>query len=82
MAATKVGVVSGFFSRTSLTDQLRAIEESRKNGTLELPEWRSAGRHQPPQNLLAEAEATKGDLLRFYGRWRRMFCPPSPIGRS
>jgi bifunctional non-homologous end joining protein LigD len=65
-AATTVRLKADTTSVAPLLDQLRAIEESRKNGTLELPDGDRLAVTNLHKIFWPKQKLTKGDLLRFY----------------
>ena len=57
-----------------MVEQLRALEDARKDGAIELPDGeRSAS--PTSQGVLAEAKLTKGDLLRYYATVAPLLLP-------
>lgn len=49
-----------------LLDQLRALEEARRDGTVELPDGSRLGITNPAKLFWPKLKLTKGDLLRYY----------------
>ena len=60
----------------AVISQLHALEDARKDGTIDLPAGERLRRHQPCQGLLARAgKRTKGDLLRYYAQVSHLILP-------
>jgi bifunctional non-homologous end joining protein LigD len=53
-------------SGNSVVDQLRALEDIRKDGTIELPDGSRLGITNPAKPFWPKLKLTKGDLLRYY----------------
>jgi bifunctional non-homologous end joining protein LigD len=51
---------------TSIVEQLRALEDARKDGTIELPDGGRVGVTNLAKVFWPKAKLTKGDLLRYY----------------
>ena len=55
--------------------QLRALEDARKDGTIELPGGERLGVTNPGKIFWPEAKLTKGDLLRYYAEVAPLILP-------
>ena len=53
-------------SISPVLEQLRALEDSRRDGTIELPDGQRLGVTNPAKVFWPEGKLTKGDLLRYY----------------
>ncbi len=53
-------------SLTHVIDQLQALENARRDGTLELPDGGRLGITNPAKVFWPQGKLTKGDLLRYY----------------
>ncbi len=64
----KAGAPAASLARglSKLIDQLHAIEESRKDGTIELPDGSRVGVTNLAKPFWPKLKLTKGDLLRYY----------------
>ncbi len=51
---------------TTVIDQLRALEDNRRDGTIELPDGSRLGITNPHKPFWPKLKLTKGDLLRYY----------------
>ena len=60
-----------------VVDQLRALEDARRDGTIELPDGRRLGVTNLAKLFWPAAKLTKGDLLRYYAE----VAPLHPSGR-
>ena len=58
-----------------LLDQLRALEDARRDGTVELPDGSRLGVTNPAKLFWPKLKLTKGDLLRYYAVGRRLHPP-------
>ncbi len=67
----------------NLVDQLRALEQSRRDGDLDLPDGDRLKVTNLHKIFWPKQKLTKGDLFRYYVARRAVrSCRPSPIGRS
>jgi len=55
--------------------QLRALEDARRDGTIELPDGQRLGVTNPSKIFWPEAKLTKGDLLRYYATVSDLILP-------
>ncbi len=53
-------------SLSHVIDQLRALEDARRDGTIELPDGGRLGITNPAKIFWPQGKLTKGDLLRYY----------------
>ena len=60
---------------TSIVDQLRALEEARRDGTIELPGGSRLGVTNPHKVFWPRLKLTKGDLLRYYAQVAPLILP-------
>jgi bifunctional non-homologous end joining protein LigD len=60
---------------TSVVDQLRALEDARKDGTVELPDGSRIGITNPAKVFWPKPKLTKGDLLRYYAEVSTLILP-------
>ena len=67
----------------SVIAQLRALEDARRDGTIELPDGERLGVTNLAKVFWPAPRLTKGDLLRYYATVSpTTFFRPSPTGRS
>jgi bifunctional non-homologous end joining protein LigD len=59
----------------AVVDQLRALEEARKDGVIELPDGSRLGITNPAKIFWPKLKLTKGDLLRYYATVSRYILP-------
>ncbi len=60
---------------SSVIDQLRALEDARRDGTIELPEGFRLGVTNLAKVFWPEGKLTKGDLLRYYAEISPLILP-------
>jgi bifunctional non-homologous end joining protein LigD len=59
----------------AVIDQLRALEDARRDGTIELPGGLRLGVTNPAKVFWPDGKLTKGDLLRYYAEVSRFILP-------
>ncbi len=62
-------------STASVVAQLRALEDARRDGTIELPDGSRLGVTNPAKIFWPDAKLTKGDLLRYYAEISPLILP-------
>ena len=61
--------------RPPLGEQLRALEDARRDGTIELPDGSRLGITNPHKVFWPDRKLTKGDLLRYYATVAHLILP-------
>ena len=59
----------------SVVEQLRALEDARRDGTIELPDGSRMGITNPAKVFWPKTRLTKGDLLRYYATVSDLILP-------
>ena len=62
-------------SAASVTDQLRTLEDARRDGTIDLPDGRRLGVTNLHKIFWPKPKLTKGDLLRYYAEVSSFILP-------
>jgi bifunctional non-homologous end joining protein LigD len=62
-------------SAASVVAQLRALEDARRDGSIELPDGSRLGITNPAKIFWPDAKLTKGDLLRYYAEVSPLILP-------
>jgi bifunctional non-homologous end joining protein LigD len=75
IAKQRDGTRTGRMSVDAVVEQLRALEEARKDGTLELPDGSRLGVTNLAKVFWPNAGLTKGDLLRYYALVSPLILP-------
>jgi len=74
-ASRKSRAKAAFESTRAVVEQLRALEDARKDGTIELPDGGRLGVTNPAKLFWPDLKLTKGDLLRYYATVAEFILP-------
>jgi bifunctional non-homologous end joining protein LigD len=74
-SGTRERPASGGGRAQNVVDQLRALEDARRDGTIELPDGSRLGITNPAKLFWPKLKLTKGDLLRYYAEVAALILP-------
>ena len=69
------GASGGGAPRALIIEQLRALEDARRDGTIDLPDGSRLGVTNPAKPFWPKLKLTKGDLLRYYADVAPLILP-------
>ena len=70
-----ISSATGAASDSAVIEQLRALEDARRDGTIALPDGSRLGVTNPAKVFWPQAKLTKGDLLRYYAAVAPLILP-------
>ncbi len=73
--ATKIDVTAAMSEMQPVIDQLRALEDTRRDGTIALPDGTRIGVTNLAKPFWPKLKLTKGDLLRYYATVAPLILP-------